>query len=87
MSYIITRRPPIHDPFVTQPIEEQVYCIHDLQEMGGRMFGKARWCSWKDSGLPNQVIVYRTAQEAGARLFQLKHKDPDWDYKVEFYDR
>lgn len=83
MSYIITR----------QPLEglgtftEEVYCIHDLQEIGGRMFGHPIWCKWKDSGFPNQPLTFWTQMEAEARLSQLVHKDPEWIYKVEFYDR
>lgn len=83
MSYIITRRPTEERRLMT----EEVYCIHDLQEMGGRMFGHPIWCKWEDSGIPNHVMTFWTQMEAEARMSQLKHKDPDWIYKVDFYDR
>lgn len=84
MSYIITRH-----SCKTLNVPEEVYCIHDLTEMGGKMFGKAIWCTWADSGFPNQPVTFRTVEEARSRANQLiwKYKDPEWDYKVEEYDR
>ena len=83
MSYIITRQPLEGLGVMT----EEVYCIHNLKEMGGRMFGNPIWCKWKDSGIPNHVMTFWTQMEAETRLSQLVHKDPNWIYKVDFYDR
>ena len=84
MSYIITRH-----SCKTLNVPEEVYCIHDLTEIDGRMFGKSIWCNWADSGFPNQPVTFRTEMEAKARIAVLKgkYRDPEWVYRVEEYDR
>ena len=79
MSFILTRRTTLPD--------EQVYCAHDLTEMNGRMFGKARWRNWKDLELTDIVVTFSDEARAAARLFQLQLKDPDWEYSICEYDR
>lgn len=71
MAWVLSRRKA--DRF-------QIYSSEDI-------YGRGKWLDEGEGGLLDLPVLFKYREWAESRMRSEQRDFPDWDYKVDFYDR